>query len=37
MGVVGGMVNTLGWSRVAIYALLLIGYGTCPRSCAVMA
>ena len=37
MGVLGGVVNTLGWSSVAIYALLLIGYGTCLRSRAVIA
>ena len=26
MGVLGGLVNALGWSTVAIYALLLLGY-----------
>ncbi|MEP6689296.1 MAG: hypothetical protein ABJC36_13180 [Gemmatimonadales bacterium] len=34
MGVLAGTVNALGWSTVAIYALLLLGYATClrPRS-----
>jgi len=26
MGVMGGVVNALGWSTVAIYAVLLLGY-----------
>jgi hypothetical protein len=32
MGVLGGLVNALGWSTVAIYALLLVGYLTCMRA-----
>lgn len=29
--VLGGMVNALGWSTVAIYTLLLLGYANCLR------
>ncbi|MGH7500091.1 MAG: hypothetical protein ACREL3_14725 [Gemmatimonadales bacterium] len=29
--VLGGVVNALGWSTVAIYTLLLLGYATCLR------
>jgi hypothetical protein len=32
MGVLGGLVNALGWSTVAIYAVLLLGYLTCMRA-----
>jgi hypothetical protein len=34
MGVMAGTVNALGWSSVAIYALLVAGYAAClrPRS-----
>jgi hypothetical protein len=31
MGVLAGTVNALGWSTVAIYLLLLLGYATCLR------
>jgi hypothetical protein len=31
MGVLGGAVNALGWSTVAIYAALLLGYLVCMR------
>ena len=31
MGVLGGLVNALGWSTVAIYGVLLVGYLTCMR------
>jgi hypothetical protein len=29
MGVMGGVVNAMGWSTVAIYGLLLLGYASC--------
>jgi hypothetical protein len=32
MGVLGGLVNALGWSTVAIYGVLLLGYLTCMRA-----
>jgi FtsH-binding integral membrane protein len=32
MGVMGGAVNALGWSTVAIYAALLLGYLSAMRS-----
>ena len=32
IGVLGGLVNALGWSTVAIYALLLLGYLACMRA-----
>ncbi len=32
MGVVGDVVNALGWSTVAIYAFLLLGYASCLRA-----
>ena len=32
MGVLGGLVNAMGWSTVAIYAALLLGYVTCMRA-----
>jgi hypothetical protein len=31
LGVVGGVVNALGWSTVVIYGLLLLGYASCLR------
>jgi hypothetical protein len=31
IGVLGGLVNALGWSTVAIYSVLLLGYLTCMR------
>jgi hypothetical protein len=31
MGVTAGVVNSMGWSTVAIYALLLLGYASCLR------
>lgn len=31
MGVVAGVVNAMGWSTVAIYGLLLLGYASCLR------
>jgi hypothetical protein len=32
MGVLGGVVNATGWSTVAIYALLLLGYASAMRT-----
>jgi hypothetical protein len=32
MAVLGGLVNSLGWSTVLIYALLLLGYLGCLRA-----
>ncbi len=32
MGVLGGVVNAMGWSTVAIYAILLLGYLACMRA-----
>lgn len=32
MAVLGGLVNSLGWSTVLIYALLLLGYLGCMRA-----
>jgi hypothetical protein len=32
MGVLAGLVNSLGWSTVAIYGALLLGYLTCMRA-----
>jgi hypothetical protein len=32
MAVLGGLVNSLGWSTVLIYALLLLGYLSCMRA-----
>lgn len=32
IGVLGGVVNALGWSTVVIYALLLLGYASCLRT-----
>lgn len=31
MGVTAGVVNSMGWSTVVIYALLLLGYASCLR------
>jgi hypothetical protein len=31
-GVLGGGTNALGWSTVAIYGFLLLGYAACLRS-----
>lgn len=32
MGQLGGLVNVMGWSTVAIYGLLLLGYASCLRT-----
>jgi len=32
MGVLAGLVNSLGWSTVVIYGALLLGYLTCMRA-----
>lgn len=32
VGVMGGVVNALGWSTVAIYAVLLLGYASVMRA-----
>jgi hypothetical protein len=32
LDMLGGVLNTLGWSSMATDALLVIGYGTCLRS-----
>ncbi len=37
MGVLAGVVNALGWSTVAIYGLLLLGYASCLRGRPAMA
>ena len=37
MGVMAGVVNAMGWSTVAIYGLLLLGYASCLRGRTSMA
>lgn len=34
--VLGGVINSVGWSTVAIYALLLLGYANCLRGRSAM-
>jgi hypothetical protein len=37
MGVLGGLVNAMGWTTVAIYTLLLLCYLTCMRTRSALA